>query len=293
LPLKVTGGPERVGETGLAAADVKAAFEFHFETNLDTATGPSAVLASGGSSGSPVVSLDEAGEILLVEGVLAHGNPDFLPEGECQVENHCPDGAGCGGSGGAGFQRATRTTIFADGMFPYCGDTICREYETPEECPLDCRGDGDGDGVDDSGDNCLGLSNAGQADGDGDGVGDDCDCLPADRTAWRVPGEVRGLVLERDQATGGTRLSWRRPRDRGGLGLRYDALRSDVPSDFLGAAVCLESGDDSDSEALDPEAPTPGAAFHYLVRATSGCPSGRGPLGTDSSGGERQGRDCP
>lgn len=292
LPLKVSGGPEPVGGTGLSAADVKAAAEYHFESDLDTATGPSAGTASGGSSGSPVFSLTEEGELLLVEGVLAHGNPDFLPEGECQVENRCPDPSGCAGLGGEGYQRVTRTTVFADAMPRFCGDGVCRVYESAETCPLDCEGDGDGDGLDDAGDNCPGLSNPAQTDGDGDGVGDDCDCLPGEGTAWRTPGEARHLRLEHDAQAGGTRLLWRRPRDRGGLGLHYDALRSESASDFLEAATCLETGGGLDLEALDPETPTPGEAFHYLVRATSGCPSGRGTLGTGSAGEARQGRDC-
>ena len=38
----------------------------------------------------------------------------------------------------------------------------------------------DGDGIDDTLDNCLGVSNADQADGDSDGVGNVCDNCPSD-----------------------------------------------------------------------------------------------------------------
>jgi hypothetical protein len=178
-------------------------------------------------------------------------------------------------------------------MPSYCGDGVCNPGEHPGWCPLDCQGDADGDGVDDQNDNCPGLGNPGQADLDGDGVGDDCDCLAGDGMAWRTPGEVRALRLVHDAAAGETTLHWRRPRDRGGLRLRYDTLRSAFPADFLAAAICLEADGGPDTAAIDTEEPPAGTGYFYLVRAENDCAAGEGPLGRDSSEGPRQGRPCP
>jgi hypothetical protein len=187
----------------------------------------------------------------------------------------------------------TRTTNFAGLMPSYCSDGVCDPGENPGWCPFDCEGDADGDGVDDADDNCPGLDNPGQGDLDGDGVGDDCDCLIDDGMAWRTPGEVRELHLVHDGAAGETTLQWRRPRDRGGLHLRYDTLRSIAPGDFLGIAICLEADGGPDTTAFDTDEPPAGTGYFYLVRAESACADGQGPLGRDSSGSQRPGRLCP
>ena len=87
-------------------------------------------------------------------------------------------------------------------------------------------------------------------------------------------------------------LAWAPPEDIGATSCVYDTLRSLDPSDFT-ASTCVESDDGSDTVATDATEPAAGAAFYYLVRAQNACPSGDGPLGHDSSGGERAGRSCP
>jgi hypothetical protein len=75
--------------------------------------------------------------------------------------------------------------------------------------------------------------------------------------------------------------------------IAYDVLRSDLAFDFLGPALCLESDDTFDREAVDLDSPPPGFAYFYLVRAENGCPDGMGTLGYDSNTAERAGRLCP
>jgi len=78
----------------------------------------------------------------------------------------------------------------------------------------------------------------------------------------------------------------------GGLAVLYDVLRSGMPSDFLGAAICVAT-DSTAPPAADTAIPQPRQGFFYLVRAQSGCANGQGTLGTDSSGTPRAGRACP
>ena len=105
-----------------------------------------------------------------------------------------------------------------------------------------------------------------------------------------VPGEV--VDLRASTVGGATTLTWTAPTTGGSSSsLAYDTLRSAVPSDFAGAANCLESGDGLDTTATDPAVPLAGGAFFYRVRARNNF--GPGPLGTDSSGHLIAARDCP
>jgi hypothetical protein len=293
LPLKVAGGPDPLGASGLRGADVRAASPRHFETNLDSsAEGMSGAVPYGGDSGSPVVSLSEEGALLWVEGVLSRGNPDFDYDGSCRRAVVCSDWEGCGPSLGEGFQEVTRTTVFADLMPHFCGDGVCRDGEDPVTCAFDCRGDGDGDGIDDTRDTCPAVPDPAQQDTDGDGVGDLCDCLPEDRSAWSVPGEVRELRLSHDGASGTTRLHWTRPLDRGGMSLRYDTLRTEYPWDFFWSE-CIESDDGPATESFDSDSIHPTMIYYYLVGARSACPDGEGTLGRSTFGDERRRPACP
>ena len=91
-----------------------------------------------------------------------------------------------------------------------------------------------------------------------------------------------------------TALLWAPPADPGGTTLVYDTLRSGLASDFASPSVlCLESGDGSDTSAVDVAVPGTGGVFNYLVRARNACPDGVGTLGRNSAGIERPGRACP
>ena len=75
--------------------------------------------------------------------------------------------------------------------------------------------------------------------------------------------------------------------------MRYDVIRSRLPSTFVDPAVtsCIETGGGPNTSAVDDQIPLRGRTFFYLVRASNAC--GRGPVGTDSSGTPRVVRDCP
>jgi hypothetical protein len=109
--------------------------------------------------------------------------------------------------------------------------------------------------------------------------------------AWSTPGEVVNLTLRADGVT----LDWSAPADAGATSLSYDTLRSGMPGDFAGSALCVESNDGADISATDGSIPAPGEIFYYLVRAVNGCPGGAGigPLEDRSDGMPRAGRTCP
>lgn len=115
------------------------------------------------------------------------------------------------------------------------------------------------------------------------------DCDDASPETWSPPGEAKGLTIGADTKS----LSWDSPPDPGcePASLRYDLIRADAPDGFTDA-LCLVADEGPDRSAEDEEAPAPGAAFHYLVRALNPCPDGAGSLGTSSSGAEREGRLC-
>jgi hypothetical protein len=77
----------------------------------------------------------------------------------------------------------------------------------------------------------------------------------------------------------------------GGSLVAYDTLASTLADDFTAAAVCLETYDPDDAEAIYDTAPEPSQVIFFVVRARNGC--GFGPAGTNSSGVPRFLRDCP
>jgi hypothetical protein len=121
----------------------------------------------------------------------------------------------------------------------------------------------------------------------------DCDDnIPA---VWATPGEAGlGLTATHNVLSGVTTLTWGPPAAPGGTApsLRYDTLRTGVPSDFTAPAECLESSG-TDTATPDAQSPAPGGVYFYLVRAVNACPSGTGTLGTKTGGAERPGRSCP
>ena len=92
-------------------------------------------------------------------------------------------------------------------------------------------------------------------------------------------------------ASGNALVSWSPPVDPGGTSVRYDTLRSSAPNDFVGAAVCLETGG-SDTSSMDATTAAPGI-FFYLARAVNDCPSGQGVIGMLPNGQPMPARSCP
>jgi nitrous oxidase accessory protein NosD len=142
--------------------------------------------------------------------------------------------------------------------------------------------DGDGDGSA----HCDRGAVEFQGDEDGDTVEDPLDCAPADPDAWRLPGAVEDLLLEKDGVI--ALLSWLAPLDPGAVAPRYDTIRSELPDDFDAEGVCVEI-DGEDTETTDSHVPP--IVFHYLVRAENAC--GSGPGGHASDGSPRVLRACP
>jgi len=120
------------------------------------------------------------------------------------------------------------------------------------------------------------------ADADGDGYGnpgavvsscarppgyvdnpDDCD--DSDAGMWRTPGEVPDLAVDEDGL-----LRWAPASDLGGTSVLYNVLRTEVPFEFVSAAICV--GSDLASLSIgDAAHPAEGSAFFYLVRAENRC----------------------
>ena len=170
-------------------------------------------------------------------------------------------------------------------------DGICDDIDNCVGVSNFDQADAESDGVGDVCDNCVDVANGGQEDVDSDAFGAACDCDDGNDTAWALPSEVTGLIL---QHTGGpnapTDLSWNAVSDAGGTGtVVFDVLRSTASDDFT-AATCVES-DDVDLSATDQTAAPQGVVHFFLIRAENGCP-GLGSLGS-GTGGPRSGVACP
>lgn len=268
----------------LKVADNASALEGsrdYFVSNVDT---------FGGNSGSGVYSATTQ----ELTGILVRGNNDWVDNGACNESAGCPD-TGCVPPAGDGLEEAVRSNFLAPWTPPRCDDGLCDPGEDEFSCPADCPQDSDYDLHPDVVDNCPFAPDPLQTNLDGDPLGDACDCDAGNGDAWQTPGEVAGLRVFYDSATGWTELTWSPPAEPGATSVAYDTLRSDVPFDFDGAALCLESGDGADLSSEDWAGnPPAGAAVYYVVRATNMCPlGGTGPIGWDSRHKPRSARACP
>ncbi len=183
-----------------------------------------------------------------------------------------------------------------------CGNGTCEVGENPCRCAADCGAqqanefscqngrDDDCDAQIDCADVdcCIDAACSGV---DHDGDGRPCDCNDADPLVWAKPTEASDLRLTKSGSV--TNLSWSPPLDKGAIDVTYDLIRSPDPADFVSAASCMTLANPSNTSGTDSTVPAAGQAFHYLVRAKNGCPSGSGPLGFSSLNQPIAGRACP
>ena len=144
------------------------------------------------------------------------------------------------------------------------------------------------DGEDDSAPDLVDITVIDYPDVDGDTYSANIDCDDSVGDSWATPGEVVNLLIDATTDT----ITWDPPVDPGGNAIVYDVIRSGDPADFVSNADCIESGDGSDTQAVDSE-PLLSGAFCYLVRALNGCPAGEGSLGDNSAGDPRTAAACP
>jgi len=111
-----------------------ASHPYYFQSNLDV---------YGGNSGSAVVSLTNAGDLYLTEGILVRGNYDWMAVVKdgvpCMASVFCDD-TGCTGTAGSGWEECTRATQFASlvPQPPVCGNAVCEAGEDCSTCQDDC-----------------------------------------------------------------------------------------------------------------------------------------------------------
>jgi len=252
---------------------------------------------------------------------------DFCGDGVCDIAlgedcTNCLDCNGvqsgtpsgrycCGAGGGSNPIPCTDSRCTAGGMecgtgeTPYCcGNGVCESGETLCSCIADCGpappaettcndgNDDDCDGLVDclDSDCCADGSCATGNDNDMDGVSD-CDCDDGNASVWGRPSPTGTLTLSE---TSGATLTWTAPANPGAASVTYEALRVESLELLEFVASCLADADPTDLVASDAADPDPGGVFHYLVRATNGCPgpAGNGSLGPDSNGADRKGASC-
>ena len=195
------------------------------------------------------------------------------------------------------FRTGTPGEVAASAVVPEMCDAgaSCEPGETPCNCAADCGvpagveaacadgQDEDCDGLSDCADgDCCGVGACPSEDADADAhlACEDCDDL--NPGTWATPGEVTGLLLDKDSHDRAI-LAWSVPAAPGGDALTYETIRSTAADDFLTAAVCLDVQDPTATTAVDREVPAPGGPFHYLVRAANACGVGSAGQASDAS----------
>ena len=139
-------------------------------------------------------------------------------------------------------------------------------------------GDPDADGVPTGIDNCPLDANPGQENADADSVGDACDCDAGDPTAIGAPQEVQNVRFS-DAST----LEWDSDAANSGSGTEYQVLRGDVGAFPVGSGSESCIGPSVVGTSLpEPDDPTPGAGWFYLVRGTNACATGSFGLASES-----------
>jgi hypothetical protein len=118
-------------------------------------------------------------------------------------------------------------------------------------------------------------------DSDGDGIFDGGDCAPLDAVNL-PPGAITGVLGSKSGST--ATFNWPPPPGGTPFLMRYDALRTLIPSDFVISAICLETNDGPNTTASDATIPAVGTCFYYDFGAENSC--GFGPFG-------RPARTCP
>jgi hypothetical protein len=125
-------------------------------------------------------------------------------------------------------------------------------------------------------------------DSDGDGNVNGSDCAPLDATAWALPGEVGGLVLDADKVT----LQWTSTAPASGTGTVHDVLRGVIQELPVGGGLsetCI--GTTAAAATTDATPPSAGTGFWYLARGRNAC--GTGTYGFRTGGIERISTVCP
>lgn len=158
------------------------------------------------------------------------------------------------------------------------GDSVVLPVDTCPTVANAAQMDSDRDGVGDPCDNCPSVFNPDQLDTNADGQGDACPGPCA------VPPESALDLVFMDRQT----MVWTATS----AATSYDLYRGGIDGPPWNADhVCLRSALPGPS-ATDPESPTTGRGFYYLVAGSNGC--GEGTLGSDSSGTPRSNPDpCP
>jgi hypothetical protein len=116
-----------------------------------------------------------------------------------------------------------------------------------------------------------------------DGKDNDCDFV-VDEGPLSIPGPTRGLRLHSDKTT----VQWTACG-----GSTYDVVRGDLvllrssAGDFTTSLVDCVENESTDLSSSDPNQPTVGGAFYYLVRTSSVCGSGTYDSGSPSEVGSR------